>query len=86
MSITASEARKRFFPLIDEVNDDQDAVEVVSRRGSVFIVPEDQWHSMVETIYLLQSPANAARLLRSVEEHQAGRAKQRDLIVPDAPA
>ncbi|WP_369133797.1 type II toxin-antitoxin system prevent-host-death family antitoxin [Modestobacter sp. I12A-02662] len=33
MSITASEARQRLFPLIEEVNDDQIAVEIVSRRG-----------------------------------------------------
>ncbi len=30
MSVTASEARQRLFPLIEEVNEDQVAVEIVS--------------------------------------------------------
>ncbi|MFM8773351.1 MAG: type II toxin-antitoxin system prevent-host-death family antitoxin, partial [Actinomycetota bacterium] len=36
MSVTASEARARLFPLIEEVNDDQVAVEIVSKRGRAF--------------------------------------------------
>jgi antitoxin YefM len=34
MSITASEARKELFPLIKKVNEDHDAIEIVSRHGS----------------------------------------------------
>ena len=33
MSVTASDARQRLFPLIDEVNEDQVAVEIVSKRA-----------------------------------------------------
>lgn len=36
MSVTASEARQRLFPLIEEVNDDQVAVEIVSKKGTAF--------------------------------------------------
>ena len=38
MSVTASEARRRLFPLIEEVNDDQVAVEIVSKKGTAFLV------------------------------------------------
>lgn len=31
MSISASEARKTLFPLIERVNEDRDAIEIVSR-------------------------------------------------------
>jgi len=58
MSITASEARRRLFPLIDEVNDDHQAVvEIVSKKGTAFLVSADEYRSLKETVYLLQSPA-----------------------------
>ncbi|MGH6655217.1 MAG: type II toxin-antitoxin system prevent-host-death family antitoxin, partial [Actinocrinis sp.] len=38
MSITASEARRRLFPLIEEVNSDRTAVEIVSKHSSAYLV------------------------------------------------
>jgi hypothetical protein len=38
MSITASEARQRLFPLIEEVNDDQVAVQIFSKKGTAFLI------------------------------------------------
>lgn len=80
MSVTASEARKRLFPLIDEVNDDQVAVEIVSKRGTAYLVSADEYHSLKETVYLLQSPRNAHRLHESLAEVQAGRAEPHELV------
>ncbi len=79
MSITASEARKRLFPLIEEVNDDQVAVEIVSRKGSAYLVSADEYPSLKETVHLLQSPANAQRLRQSLEQVREGRTVSRDL-------
>src|SRR3954462_6346861 len=72
MSITASEARQRLFPLIEEVNDDQVAVEIVSKEGTAFLVSADEYHSLKETVHLLQSPKNALRLRESLAEVAAG--------------
>jgi antitoxin YefM len=84
MAITASEARKKLFPLIDQVNDDQEPVEIVSRRGSAYLVSESQFRSLVETAYLLRSPANAARLLESIASLEKGAGQLHDLVdVPD---
>ncbi len=80
MSITASEARQRLFPLIEEVNDDQLAVEIVSKKGTAFLVSADEYRSLKETVYLLQSPANAARLRESLAESAAGKAEEHDLL------
>ena len=79
MSITASEARRRLFPLIEEVNEDQVAVEIVSRSGTAFLVSADEYHALRETVHLLQSPRNAARLRESLEDVQAGRLLEKDL-------
>jgi antitoxin YefM len=80
VSITASEARQRLFPLIEEVNDDQVAVEIVSKKGTAFLVSADEYRSLKETVYLLQSPANAARLRESIAEVADGKAVSRDLL------
>ena len=80
MSVTASEARQRLFPLIEEVNDDQVAVEIVSKKGTAFLVSADEYRSLKETVYLLQSPKNAERLRESIGEVRAGGAEQHALI------
>jgi antitoxin YefM len=79
MSITASEARQRLFPLIEEVNDDQVAVEIVSKRGTAFLVSADEYRSLKETVHLLQSPRNAERLRESLAETAAGGAQPHPL-------
>jgi antitoxin YefM len=80
MSVTASEARQRLFPLIEEVNDDQVAVEIVSKKGTAFLVSADEYRSLKETVYLLQSPMNAQRLRESLGEVRNSTAQARELI------
>ena len=80
MSITASEARSRLFPLIEEVNNDQVAIEIVSKRGTAFLVSADEYRSLKETMYLLQTPANAEHLRKSIQQANAGEVEEHDLI------
>ena len=80
MAMSASEARKRLFPLIEQVNDDEEAVEIVSKQGTAFLVPEHMWRSLMETRYLLRSPANAQRLLDSIARVEAGDYEAHELI------
>jgi antitoxin YefM len=82
MAMSASEARRRLFPLIEQVNDDQEPVEIVSKSGTAFLVSAVQWHSLMETAHLLRSPANAERLLRSIADADAGRTSVEELIDP----
>ena len=86
MSITASDARQRLFPLIEQVNDDQAAVEIVSKRGTAYLVPADEYHSLLETVHLLRSPANAERLRSSIAHARSGQAAERDLLDPGSGA
>lgn len=73
MAITVSEARKRLFPLIKQVNDDRAAVEIVSNHGRAYLVAADDYESMAETDYLLRSPVNAGRLMAAAEDVRRGR-------------
>ena len=79
--MTVSEARRRLFPLIREVNEDSTTVEILDKDGNAaYLVPAAEYRSMQETAYLLRSPANAARLLESLEQLRAGRGTQHDLL------
>jgi antitoxin YefM len=78
-AITASEARKRLFPLIEQVNDDHTPVEIVHKHGNAVLVSKEDWDSMEETAYLLRSPANAAWLAQGMEEFHNGEAAEHEL-------
>ncbi len=80
MAVTASDARARLFPLIEQVNADQEPVEIVSKKGTAFLVSEAQYRSMAETAYLMRSPANAERLLRGIAQASEGQASERGLL------
>lgn len=67
MAIRAQDAAKKLSRLIKEVNEDQLPVEIVTKHGSAVLVPINEWNSIQETDYLLRSPANAERLLRSAQ-------------------
>ncbi len=53
MSIPASNARANLFRLIEQVNDDQEAVLITSNAGNAVLVSESEWENMLETFYLL---------------------------------
>lgn len=79
MAVTASEARARFFPLLQQVNDDQTAVEIISRRGDAYLVSRAEYESLQETAHLLRSPANARRLLEGLDQARQGRVTEHEL-------
>ena len=72
MSVSASQARKTLFPLIEQVNNDRDVVEIVSRKGSAVLMSAEEYAAWRETAYLFRSPANARRLLDAYERARAG--------------
>ena len=51
MSITASEARKELFPLIKKVNEDHDAIEIVSKHGNAVLVSAEDYAALREGAY-----------------------------------
>jgi antitoxin YefM len=79
VAITASEARKNLFPLIEKVNDDHAPIEITSKRGDAILMSVDDYRALEETAYLLRSPANVRRLLESLSAAQSGSAREREL-------
>jgi len=72
MSISASEARQRLFPLLEQVNTDHQPVRITSRAGDAVLMSAADYDSWQETVYLLRSPENARRLMEAVARDKAG--------------
>lgn len=83
MSISASEARKTLFPLIEQVNEDRSAIEIVSRKGNAVLLAAEDYEAWQETAYLFRSPANARRILDAYEEALAGKTEEHPLVQPE---
>jgi len=84
MAVTASEARRNLFGLIERVNQDHTEVEIMSKRGSAVLMSKDEYDALVETSYLLRSPKNAERLLASLAAARAGDVAEHALGEPVA--
>jgi antitoxin YefM len=71
MAISASEARQRLFPLLEQVNTDHEPVRITSKAGDAVLMSADDYDSWQETVYLLRSPENARRLMEAVARDRA---------------
>jgi antitoxin YefM len=80
-TIVFSKARAEFASLLDKVNDDAAPVEIVRRdKPSAVLMSKEEYEGMMETLYLLSSPANAARLQTGKADIEAGRYSEK--IIP----
>lgn len=79
-TMTYSESRAHYAETLSAVVDDREEV-VITRAGHepVVIVSLDEYESLKETAYLLRNPANARRLLGSIERLESGRGTVNDL-------
>ena len=79
--VSYSEARNNLKSVLDAVNDNVD-VTIISRRdaGNAVVMSLDHYNSVMETLYLLQSPANAAHLMESIAQFKVGKATVKQLI------
>lgn len=81
-AITYSTARANLAETMDKVFDDHDPVVITRKSGkNVVLLSLEDFESWQETAYLLRTPANAKRLLKSIEKAEKGLAKQRELPV-----
>ncbi len=69
-----TEARKGFFRLLEQVAENHQVFIVNRRDGeNVALISESDLTSLVETVYLLRSPANGRRLLNAIAESRSGK-------------
>ena len=80
-TMTYSESRAKYAETLNAVVDDREEV-VITRSGHdpVVIVSLEDYESLKETAYLLRSPANARRLLDSINRLEDGEGAERELV------
>ncbi|MEN8829785.1 MAG: type II toxin-antitoxin system prevent-host-death family antitoxin [Lentimonas sp.] len=80
-AITYSHARENLAHTITSVCENHDPV-IITKKGTdaVVMMSLEDYESMAETTYLLQSPKNARRLLESIQQLYQGKGTERKLV------
>lgn len=55
-TLTATEARKRLYTLVDDVAESHDPIQIVGKRSSAVLLSEEDWRAIQETLYLTSIP------------------------------
>lgn len=79
--VTFTEARNKLKKVLDRVVDDADYT-VITRRDAddAVVMSLDYFNSLLETVHLLKSPANAAHLERSITQYRKGQVAEKELL------
>jgi antitoxin YefM len=79
-SITYSAARENLANTINRVCEDHAPIVITRNRDqAVVMLSLAEYESLQETAYLLRSPANARRLLKSIESLERGKGMRKRL-------
>ena len=79
--VTFTEARNGLKSVLDHVVNDVDYT-VITRRDAedAVVMSMDHYNSLMETVHLLKSPANAEHLNKSITQYKSGKTTQRDIV------
>ena len=55
-TLTATEARKSLYNLVDDVALSHDPIQIVGKRHSAVLLSEEDWRAIQETLYLTSIP------------------------------
>ena len=83
--VTYTHARNALKAVLDAVVRDSD-VAIISRRdagGDAVVMSLDHYNSLMETLHLLSTPANAEAMARAIRQDRAGEARPRPLLGTD---
>jgi antitoxin YefM len=67
MTLSASEARKRLYNLVDEVKESHEPVQIVGKRSSAILVSEEDWKAIEETLYLASIPGMRESIKKGIK-------------------
>ncbi len=65
-TVSATEARKRLYRLLDELSESHEPVQISGKRGSAVLVSEEDWRSIQETLYLLSIPGMRESIVKGL--------------------
>jgi len=80
-TVSFTEAKNDLKTVLGQVVNDADRT-VITRRNSenAVVMSLDYFNSLMETMYLLKSPANAEHLRKSIEQYREGNVQEWGLL------
>ena len=66
-SITATEARKKLYTLLDDVADSHEPIQITGKRHSAVLVAETDWRAIQETLYLNSIPGMSDSIAKGLK-------------------
>jgi antitoxin YefM len=67
ISISATEARKQLYGLLDGVADSHEPVQIAGKRHSAVLISEEDWRAVQETLYLTGVPGMRESILKGLK-------------------
>jgi prevent-host-death family protein len=65
-SITATQARKQLYTLLDDVSESHEPIQIAGKRHSAVLVSEEDWRAVEETLYLNSVPGMRDSILEGL--------------------
>ena len=66
-TLTATEARKNLYRLLDELAVSSEPVQITGKRSSAVLLSQEDWSALVETVYLNSIPGMAKSIQEGME-------------------
>jgi antitoxin YefM len=66
-TVTASEARKNLFRLLDDVTESHEPIVITGKRKNAVLVSEEDWRAIQQTLHLAQIPGMSASIREGLE-------------------
>ena len=64
--LTATEARKSLYSLLDDVAESHNAIQITGKRHSAVLVSEEDWNAIQETLFLTAIPGMRESILEGM--------------------
>ena len=67
-TISATQARKNLYSLIDEANDSHQPIQITGKRSNAILLSESDWRAIQETLHLQSIPSMVDSIKQASEQ------------------
>jgi len=77
-SMTATQARRLLYSLVDAVAESHEPLQIAGKRHSAVLIAEEDWRAVQETLYLTSVPGMRGSILKGLRTPLGKCAKELD--------
>jgi prevent-host-death family protein len=66
-TLTATQARKDIYRLLDEASDTHQPIQITGKRSNAVLISEEDWRSIQETLHLSSIPGMQEFIIEGME-------------------